>query len=178
MSERDVDTMQFPGHLIRRLHQISVALFAEHMARHNIDLTPVQFSAMDAIAREPGVDQATIAARIAYDRATLGKVIDRLELKGLVLRTVSPSDRRARLVALSRAGETLLAQAIPVAAALQPKILAGLSTEEQDQMTRLLAKAPRATSKTWSREPHSPSERPQDRGMISRQLHYAAEPYS
>ena len=143
MSERDVDTMQFPGHLIRRLHQISVALFAEHMARHNIDLTPVQFSAMDAIAREPGVDQATIAARIAYDRATLGKVIDRLELKGLVLRTVSPSDRRARLAALSRAGETLLAQAIPVAAALQPKILAGLSTEEQDQMTRLLAKATR-----------------------------------
>ncbi len=68
---------------------------------------------------------------------------DRRALQRWVLRTVSPSDRRARLVALSRAGETLLAQAIPVAAALPPKILAGRSTEEQDQLTRLLAKATR-----------------------------------
>ncbi|MFV1531501.1 MULTISPECIES: MarR family winged helix-turn-helix transcriptional regulator [unclassified Phaeobacter] len=141
MAEPQIDTLQFPGHLIRRLHQISVALFADHMARNDIDLTPVQFAAIDALAHEPGVDQATIAARIAYDRATLGKVIDRLEAKGLIRRDISPADRRARVVTLTEAGQSLLNKAMPIVEALQSEILTGLSPAEQVQITTLLTKA-------------------------------------
>ncbi|APG46640.1 MarR family winged helix-turn-helix transcriptional regulator [Phaeobacter porticola] len=140
MTDSQVDTLQFPGHLIRRLHQISVALFADHMARNAIDLTPVQFAAIEAVAHQPGVDQATIAARIAYDRATLGKVIDRLESKALIRRSVSPTDRRARVVTLTDEGHALLIEALPIVQALQAEILTGLTPAEQAQMTSLLTK--------------------------------------
>ena len=89
------------GHLIRRLNQASTHIFAKRMQETGVDLTPVQFAAMDAIASYPGIDQAGVAARIAYDRATIGGVIDRLEQKGYVRRSVSTPDRRAREVHLT-----------------------------------------------------------------------------
>ena len=82
MTSDPLDIHTLPGHLIRRLHQISVAQFMDQMAAEGVDLTPVQFSAMAAIRRHPGIDQASVAGLIAYDRATLGKVVDRLVEKG------------------------------------------------------------------------------------------------
>ena len=41
---------QMAGHLIRRLQQISVSVFTEHMRAAGYDLTPVQFAALSAIA--------------------------------------------------------------------------------------------------------------------------------
>jgi DNA-binding MarR family transcriptional regulator len=119
------------GHLIRRLHQTSTGVFLNRSRAAGIDLTPVQFAAMSAIGQEPGMDQATVAARIGYDRATIGGVIDRLEHKGWVTRTTSKRDRRAREVSLTDTGTALLAQALPVVRALQTDILPGLTQAEQ-----------------------------------------------
>lgn len=135
-----LDIHGLPGHLIRRLNQIAVAQFMEKMASLSVDLTPVQFSALCAVQTHPGIDQASIAGLIAYDRATLGKVIDRLETKDLVSREVSPHDRRARVVTLTTKGEDLLRQVHPVVKAAQPEILSGLSQDEQDQFISLLQK--------------------------------------
>lgn len=136
-----LDLHQFPGHLIRRLHQISVAQFTEKVAAHDIDLTPVQYAALKAIDANPGIDQASVAGLIAYDRATLGKVIDRLEAKQLIDRTVSPRDRRARQLTLTEAGKEVLARAHPLVREVQGEILTGLSPEEQEQFMALLQKA-------------------------------------
>ncbi|WP_293576001.1 MarR family transcriptional regulator [Phaeobacter sp.] len=141
MSKPEFDMFQLPGYLIRRLHQISVSLFAERMSQHDLDLTPVQFATLNALALESGVDQATVASRISYDRATLGKVIDRLEAKGLIERTVSAQDRRARIVSLSQAGASLLGRAGPVVMAMQAEILPGLSLAEREQLVSLMTKA-------------------------------------
>ena len=119
------------GHLIRRLNQISTQIFASHMQRNGLDLTPVQFAAMETVAAFPGIDQAGVAAQIAYDRATIGGVIDRLEQKGLVAREVNPKDRRARVLRLTKAGAGLLDRIRPVVAALQDEILAELQPDER-----------------------------------------------
>lgn len=129
-----------PGHLIRRLNQISVGLFMDRMMHAGIKLTPVQFSTLTTIEANPGLDQASLAGLIAYDRATLGKVIDRLEARGLVDRTVSEQDRRARCLRLSPMGKELLDTARPHVEAVQPEMLTGLSTEEQKQLIALLKK--------------------------------------
>ena len=136
-----LDIHALPGHLIRRLHQISVAQFMDRMAEEDIDLTPVQFSAMTAIRRHPGIDQASVAGLIAYDRATLGKVVDRLVDKGLVARRISAADRRAREVRLTSAGTALLDCVLPIVKAAQARFLSGLSAEERDQFIALLQKA-------------------------------------
>lgn len=128
------------GHLIRRLHQISVSLFQERMREMGLDLTPVQFAALSTLEENPGVDQATLAGLIAYDRATIGGVIDRLEAKGLLTRKVSDRDRRAREIALSAAGAELLAKVRPVIRDLQEEILVGLDPEERGAFLQLAGK--------------------------------------
>jgi DNA-binding MarR family transcriptional regulator len=129
------------GHLIRRLHQQSTQIFQAQAQAAGFDLTSVQFAALDAIAQQRGIDQATLAATIGFDRATIGGVIDRLENKGLVQREVSEQDRRARLLCLTPDGEQLLAASRPVVEALQAQILAPLSTQERATFLALAHKA-------------------------------------
>ncbi|MEY8882057.1 MarR family winged helix-turn-helix transcriptional regulator [Donghicola sp. XS_ASV15] len=131
---------KMPGHLIRRMNQISSQVFAMRMQGAGHDLTPVQFAALDAIVAEPGIDQAGVAARIAYDRATIGGVIDRLEQKGFVSRTVSRKDRRAREVNATAAGQAAFIAILPTVIDLQSDIVRGLSESEQAQFLALAQK--------------------------------------
>lgn len=128
------------GHLIRRLQQKSTHVFQQRMKAAGIDLTSVQFAALDAIRANPGIDQASVASLIAYDRATIGGVIDRLEQKGLITREVSKKDRRARELALSTAGQALYTQILPLIQALQSDILTGLTDTEKQSLLSLIAK--------------------------------------
>jgi DNA-binding MarR family transcriptional regulator len=140
------------GHLIRRLHQISTSVFQSAMKDAGLELSPVQFAALDALSRAAGVDQATLAGMIAYDRATIGSVVDRMEARGLVSRRPSRSDRRAREVQLTAAGRALLETAWPVVAALQTDILIGLTAQERDRFLDLAARIA-AAGNTLSRAP-------------------------
>lgn len=136
-----MDTIEMAGHLIRRLQQRSTQVFQAQMQAAGFDLTSVQFAALDAIAHQPGIDQAGLAAAISFDRATIGGVIDRLAHKGLVRREVSAQDRRARLLHLTREGERLLGAVRPVVERLQADILAPLSPKERADFQALARKA-------------------------------------
>lgn len=147
------------GHLIRRLNQISVSVFAEKMRQAGLDLTPVQFSALTALQANPEVDQATLAGLIAHDRVTMGAVLERLQNKGLIERTVSPRDRRARVLSLTRAGQSVLQEVTPIVWALQDEILTGLSADEKTELLRLMRKATHAGNER-SRAPLQPIKEP------------------
>ena len=136
-----MDSLTMAGHLIRRLHQISTQVFMRRTQDAGYDLTPVQFAAMDAIRAQPGVDQAGVAAAIAYDRATIGGVIDRLVQKGWVQRRVSTRDRRARELALTDAGARLMAEVVPLVRSLQDDILDRLDATERAAFLTLADKA-------------------------------------
>lgn len=137
----DTDIGMMAGHVIRRLHQHSVQVFAAHARAAGVDLTPVQFAALDAVRAEPGLDQASIAAAIAYDRATIGGVIDRLQAKGLLSRKVSATDRRARVIQLTPAGEALLQRFRPVVEGAQDEILGALDGQERQAFLALARQA-------------------------------------
>lgn len=129
-----------PGHLIRRLQQISVSIFAEGMKSEGIDLTSPQFAALTILDENPGIDQATLAGMIALDRPTIGGVIERLAGKGLVERKTSESDRRAKSLTLTSAGKAMVKRMRPLVVETQSKILDGLSDEEKEQFTILATK--------------------------------------
>jgi DNA-binding MarR family transcriptional regulator len=135
-----------PGFLIRRLQQSAVAIFLREMSTAGHDLTPVQYAALDKVAAHPGLDQASLAKLVALDKVTLGGVVDRLITKGLLERSVNPSDRRAHLLALTEAGRIELDRCAPAVERAQQKILAGLSAEEQAQFLHLLNKLVDATN--------------------------------
>jgi hypothetical protein len=56
-----------PGHLIRRAHQLAVATFHD---THGRQITPVQYALLRALQEEPGLDQVTLAQRVALDTST------------------------------------------------------------------------------------------------------------
>ena len=89
-----------PGHLIRRLQQISFALFIDQA--REFDITPVQYSAIFAIGNHPGIDQTALCNIIAFDRSTIGDVVTRLEKKKLIKR-LDGAARPAHQVALHHA---------------------------------------------------------------------------
>jgi DNA-binding MarR family transcriptional regulator len=135
-----VDLKALPGHLARRFHQISNALFDLEMREAGLALTPIQYAALVAILENPEIDQITLAGLIAYDRTTISGVIDRLAEKGLVARVASTSDRRAKLLILLEEGKRVLEIADPLVQRSQKSLVQCLSASEVEQLTALLAK--------------------------------------
>lgn len=129
-----------PGHLIRRLQQISSSIFAQQMKAFGTDLTSPQYAALLMINDHPGIDQATLAGAIAFDRATIGGVVDRLVSKGFVERSTNPEDRRARVLKLTSEGMHMLEQLRPVVQSSQDAILPSLTKEERREFIRLASK--------------------------------------
>ena len=136
-----MESVDMAGHLIRRLQQHATYIFAQRTQAAGFDLTPVQFAAMNAIHAHPHTDQARVAEMIAYDRATIGGVIDRLEQKGWVRRVVSERDRRARELSLTPEGERVHAAFLPIVQDLQDDILGALSATERDFFLKLARQA-------------------------------------
>lgn len=125
-----------PGHLIRRAQQISTAIFAEECA--GFDLTSVQFAALKAVEANPDVDATRLSALIAFDRSTIGGVLERLEAKGWLLRHPSPSDKRLKLLRLTPDGKRLLRRVMPAVRRVQQRLLEPLPAADQAVFLRLL----------------------------------------
>lgn len=131
------DIYAMPGHLIRRAQQISTALFTDECGA--FDLTSVQFAALCAIRANPDVDATRLSALIAFDRSTIGDVVERLELKGWISRKSSAQDRRVKLLRLLPAGARLLDQVAPAVRRVQERLLAPLAPRDRATIVRLLA---------------------------------------
>ncbi len=128
---------EHPGHLLRRAQQISVSIFHDEMGD---ELTPVQYAMLRSLESHAGIDQVSLSAISGIDTSTGATVCARLEEKGLLTRTVIPSNRRQRALAITATGEQLLADLIPGAQRLRRRLLAPLSGPEQLQFMALLSK--------------------------------------
>jgi DNA-binding MarR family transcriptional regulator len=115
-----------PNYLFWCLHKTSMSIVTEELEKVNADITPVQYAALVAIQAQPGIDQASLAHVIGYDRATIGGVLDRLEKKGLLSRRIPPHDRRARALYPEKSGIDLIASVEDVVSAAQERILSPL----------------------------------------------------
>src|ERR1700760_621603 len=125
-----------PGYLFRRMQQIAVAIFVEECKAY--DLTPVQYAALIAIHTHPGIDATRLSAVIAFDRSTLGNVIERLEAKKLIERNPSPEDKRVKLLTLTRAGAALLRDIMPSVDRAQARMLQPLKAADRKTLMALL----------------------------------------
>ncbi|UUZ63270.1 MarR family transcriptional regulator [Polaromonas sp. P1-6] len=127
-----------PGHLIRRAQQLAVAIFMEETA--GFDVTPVQFAILNALMDDPGEDQITLSGRVAFDAATSGSVIGRLEAKGWVKREADPGDKRRKLLWATPEGEKLALQMKRAVGRAQQRIVSPLDADERVQLAALLGK--------------------------------------
>ena len=135
---KSFDFQHAPGHLIRRAHQVAVAVFMEEPGEH--DVTPVQFAILNALIDDPGEDQVTLAGKVAFDAATFGSVIGPLEAKGWVRREPDAADRRRKLLWVTAEGEAAALAMKRAVTRAQRRILGPLQPDEQEQLIVLLGK--------------------------------------
>jgi MarR family transcriptional regulator, lower aerobic nicotinate degradation pathway regulator len=127
-----------PGFLIRRLHQIHTALFADECAGEGI--TPVQYSILTALDQMGVAEQIVLARAVGLDTTNVADVLARLERQRLVRRRVSQHDKRMKAVSLMESGRALLRRVDAGAARAHERTLAALAPKDRARFMRDLAK--------------------------------------
>jgi DNA-binding MarR family transcriptional regulator len=125
-----------PGYLFRRMQQIAVSIFVEGCRIY--DLTPVQYAALIAIRTHPGIDATRLSAVIAFDRSTLGNVIERLEAKQYIERKSGRDDKRVKPLHLTKKGAALLRDIMPSVDRAQARMLQPLKPADRKTLLALL----------------------------------------
>lgn len=129
-----------PGFLVRRLHQIHVALFIDACASEAI--TPIQYSVMAALDQLGTVDQTTLSRVTALERTSVADVVRRLQGRGLIRRTSSPNDQRMAMAGLTAQGRALLKRLSRAAARAHQRTVAALADDDRafflDALDRLV----------------------------------------
>jgi len=99
---------------------------------------PGEFSALALIAANPQVTQTSLAHAMGIRRPNMVGLIDRLERRGLVRRSIDPHDRRNQSLGTTAKGEALLRSARLRVAAGDRRATAALSARERTRLIGLL----------------------------------------
>ena len=117
-----------------------------HLARERMDarmsrfgMTPAQTHVLRFLRLNGGqMPQRELLENLKVKPSTLNGILDRMEEKGLVERSVSGTDARQRVIALTPAGEEREAQAKKSFLEAEALIARGLTEEETETLRSLL----------------------------------------
>jgi MarR family transcriptional regulator for hemolysin len=104
----------------------------------SLGLTRSQWWVLNHLYRNDGITQSELADILEVERATLGRLLDRLETKGWVRREGHADDRRAKRVFLTEEVEPALKAMRAAAAELRRDALSGISAEDQSRFVDAL----------------------------------------
>ncbi|MFF4674241.1 MarR family winged helix-turn-helix transcriptional regulator [Streptomyces sp. NPDC001279] len=132
---RALDLENYIGHLIRRAEQVHTALWSRHVSR---GVTSQQFSVLNALGREPGIDQRTLAHLTSLDRSTVNLIVRRLTDQQYVSQVRDEKDRRRTLLRLTDEGAELLSSLIPPAEEINEQLLQSLPADQRSLAVDIL----------------------------------------
>jgi MarR family transcriptional regulator, organic hydroperoxide resistance regulator len=101
---------------------------------------------LSALIADPGRTQLALGYAVGLDKTTLTSLLDRLETGGLIVRTLDPNDRRARIPEITTAGRRIQARVTRARDQAEAELLNAFSAQEQrllrDLLTRLASGRP------------------------------------
>lgn len=104
------------------------------------DVTPEQYGILNRLWRKDGISQKQLSELIVRDQTSIGKVLDKLEKKELILRKDDPSDRRAFLLYLTPKGRELAEQLISHVQVIHDVASEGISDEDIEVFVSVINK--------------------------------------
>ena len=125
------------GHILRKASQRHTGIFSELMPDN---LTPTRFAALAKLLESGPLSQNELGRLTAMDIATIKGVVDRLRQRDLVVSNKDPNDARRQLISLTPAGLEAIQLAIPKAIEVTDQTVSSLTTEEEEQLVRLMKK--------------------------------------
>jgi DNA-binding MarR family transcriptional regulator len=124
-----------------RLRQASTAMYRDFIATlAPVEVTQKQTATLWLINANPGVSQASLAATLDMDRATMMGLIDRLEDRGFVIRRRSTSDRRRQRLYLTPSGQRALGKVKGLIAKHESRFTSRFTPAELSELLTALQK--------------------------------------
>ena len=136
--------------LLSRANQLLSQEFED--ALHASGVSPRKHHVL-TVAQNAELTQTELARIVGLDKTTMMVTLDELERDGLAERRPLPSDRRARVVAITPAGRGALASADTALQAARERALSVLPTDQRDAFLESLGRL----ACTESRAPAQPS---------------------
>ena len=126
----------FDRDLLIILHDVARTLRTrfDQKARATHAMTRAQWVILSRLERQPGMSQNEMAAICEVEPITVGRLIDRLESRGLVERRADPSDRRIRRLHLLPAAKPILETINEARESMNARITAGLDEDTRNTL--------------------------------------------
>jgi MarR family transcriptional regulator for hemolysin len=139
-----VETVEGPPQLCEDLcwllskasHSLTTELSA---ALEGVGVSPRAYCVLTSAMRGE-YTQTQLARMVDLDKTTMVVTLDELEAAGLAERRASPTDRRARVIAVTKAGATKLREAETIGDAIRDDVLSVLPAGERKAFLGALTK--------------------------------------
>ncbi|MDF2936343.1 MAG: transcriptional regulator [Paenibacillaceae bacterium] len=102
------------------------------------DITPEQWSVLTCLWEQEGISPKELADLIFKDKPNTNRILEKLQAKGLILRKLHPTDRRAYQIYLTERGWAIKDKLIAKVTQLQDEVTAGMEQAKVEEMKRLL----------------------------------------
>ncbi|MCU5774520.1 MarR family transcriptional regulator [Erwiniaceae bacterium BAC15a-03b] len=99
-----------------------------------------KISTLLIVSRHPGIRPSSIADLIMRDRSSMGRLIDKMELQGLLRRKVAPDDNRSQALYLTEQGYKLASKVINLAQKQDRDFFHAISEQDKSLMINLCKK--------------------------------------
>src|SRR6267378_2399168 len=124
--------------VIMRSHRALALLAEQSIAK--VGLCRTDFAALEALLHKGPLTISEIQDKVLLASGSMTAAVDRLEKRGLVIRKSTPSDRRARIVALTPQGKQVAAAYFDKHAKDLEDLMSMLSEKEKGQIYASLKK--------------------------------------
>jgi DNA-binding MarR family transcriptional regulator len=104
----------------------------------SLGLTRSQWWVLHHVFRNDGATQSELAELLEVEKATLGRLLDRLSEKGWIRREAHAGDRRAKRIYLTEEVEPAMKAMRAAAAELRREAFSGLTAQEREQLVDCL----------------------------------------
>lgn len=132
--------MMTPGYRLGRTFlRLKNGLRKEFLA-HGVDVTPDQWGVLSLAGEQEGLTQSELGENLLKDKASITRILDRLEAKGLLVRRTDGNDRRTFRIFLTPEGRSLREQLIPISKAYARQCYRHITTTDIDFLQAILEK--------------------------------------
>jgi len=132
------DPERMLGFVIHDVSRLLRRRYEQYARAEGLGLTRTQCSVLAHLARQEGVNQATLAQSLDIEPITLVRLLDRLQEGGFIQRKPDPQDRRAYVLELTAKARPILERIYGLAGKVYEEAQAGMSKAEAEQLLSLL----------------------------------------
>ena len=106
----------------------------------DVPLTPEQFMLIDLLWNQGPMSQQQLADQMEKDKNSVTKLVDAIELKGLVVREQNPEDRRSNTIVLTEKAEKIKNHSKEQGISILDRMLTGIEEQELNDFLTTLDK--------------------------------------